>query len=306
MMRSPSLLLVLGLSASALPAQDVAVQRGVTVQPESVTVGDPFRVTVRIRAPKGTVLEFPQGPDTTTGVEPLDRVVITPGTDTTVVDHTATYRLAAWDVGRLPIRFEDVILRSGGRERRIAVGSALAIEVTSVLPADTALHVPKPVRPVYEFGVPWWYWLIVALLAAAIGALLWWWWRRRRDPAATRRDPYDEAVHAFDHVDSLGLVAAGEAGHHLALIVEALRIYLSRVVPAARVAHTTSELALALRGDPIVPLPRLARVLHDIDLVKFARHPVSEARARELTTEARAIVDAVHEAHQAAQVARAA
>ncbi|MBC7894590.1 MAG: hypothetical protein H7066_04200 [Cytophagaceae bacterium] len=298
-------LFALGFIASTAGAQDVAVQRGVRVQPESVTVGDPFRVTVRVRAPKGTVLEFPQGPDTTTGVEPLDRVVITPGTDTSVVDHVATYRLAAWDVGRLPIRFDDILLRSGGRERRLAVG-VLAIEVTSVLPADSAQRVPKPVRPVYEFGVPWWYWLIVALLAAAIGALLWWWWRRRRDPAALRRDPYDEAIHAFDHADSLGLINAGEAGHHLALVAEVLRVYLSRVVPAARTAHTTSELVLALRGDPIVPLPRLARALHDIDLVKFARHPVTEARAGELSTEARAIVVAVHEAQQAAQVARAA
>jgi hypothetical protein len=304
-MRRALLSLALVLGASTAGAQDVAVQRGVRVQPESVTVGDPFRVVVRIRAPKGTVLEFPQGPDTTTGVEALDRVVITPGTDTTVVDHVATYRLAAWDVGRLPIRFDDVLLRSGGRERRVAVGG-LAIEVTSVLPADSALRVPKPVRPVYEFGVPWWYWLIVALLAAAIGALLWWWWRRRRDPAALRRDPYEEAMHAFDHADSLGLLAAGEAGHHLALAAEILRVYLSRVVPAARIAHTTSELALALRGDPVVPLPRLARVLHDIDLVKFAQHPVTEARAQDLAAEARAIVVTVHDAVQAAQVAKAA
>lgn len=306
MMRRALLLAALALVAPAASAQDVPVQRGVTVQPESVTVGDPFRVTIRIRAPKGTVLEFPQGPDTTTGVEPLDRVLVTPGTDTSVVDHTATYRLAAWDVGRLPIRFDDVLLKVNGRERRIGVGTDLAIEVTSVLPADSALRVPKPVRPVYEFGVPWWYWLIVALLAAAIATLLWWWWRRRRNPAAIRRDPYEEAVLAFDHADSLGLIAAGEAGHHLALVAEVLRVYLSRVVPAARISWTTSELAVALRGESLVPLPRLARVLHDIDLVKFARQPISEARAKELTAETRGIVDAVHQAEQAAQVARAA
>jgi hypothetical protein len=263
-------------------------------------------VTIRIRAPRGTVLEFPEGPDTTTGVEPLDRVVVTPGTDTSVVDHTATYRLAAWDVGRLPIRFEDVLLRAGGRERRIAVGGNLAIEVTSVLPADSAERVPKPVRPIYEFGVPWWYWLIVGLLAAAIAALLWWWWRRRRNPAAIRRDPYEEAILAFDHAESLGLLAAGEVGHHLALVADVLRTYLSRVVPAARPSWTTAELAVALRGEPLVPLPRIARLLHDIDLVKFARQPIAEARARELGVEARAIVDAVHAAEQAAQVARAA
>ena len=37
------------------PAQGSAqVQMGFEVLPESVTVGDPFRLTVRIRAPKGS------------------------------------------------------------------------------------------------------------------------------------------------------------------------------------------------------------------------------------------------------------
>ncbi|MCC6319151.1 MAG: hypothetical protein IT361_15865 [Gemmatimonadaceae bacterium] len=287
-------------------AQDVSIQRGVAVQPESVTVGDPFHVTIRIRAPRGAVLEFPDMPDSAGGVEALDRVSVTPGADTTVVDHTATYRLVAWDVGRLPLRFADVLLRLDGQERRIAVGRDLAIVVTSVLPADSALRVPKPVRPVFEFGPPWWYWVVVALIGLALVGLLWWWWRRRKRAPSIARDPYDDALAAFAHVESLGLVAAGETGHYLALNAEVVRGYLARVVPVARVSLTTSEVAWALRGESRVSLPRLARVLHDIDLVKFARLPVTEARAVELAGECRAIVTSVHEARQAATAAKAA
>lgn len=293
-------------AASAGAQQEAAVQRGVVVQPESVTVGDPFKVVLRVRAPRGTVLEFPEAPDSGGAVEPLDRVSIAPGTDTMVVEQTATYRLAAWDVGRFALRFADIVARTDAGERRIPVGRDLAVTVVSVLPADSAQRIPKPVRPVYEFGVPWWLWLLVALAAALLGALFWWWWRRRPSKAATRPDPFEVAMRDFDHVESLGLVAAGETGHYLALAADVLRTYLSRVVAPAKVSLTTSELAAAIREESPVPAPRLVRALHDIDLVKFARQRVPDARARDLGAECRAIVVAVHEARQAEQAARAA
>ena len=306
-MKRPALpVLVLLLAAAEVAAQDVPVQRGVVIQPESVTVGDPFRVVIRIRAPQGTVLDFPESPDTTTGVEPLDRVVVTPGADSGVVEQTATYRLAAWDVGRLPIRFPDILVRSSAGDRRIAVGRDLFVEVVSVLPADTALRVPRPVRPVFQFGIPWWYWLIVAAAAAILGALFWWWWRRRPRRAEAPGDPYEDAMRAFDRVDALGLVAAGEPGHHLALTADVVRTYLARSTVAARQSLTTSELAIALRGDATIPLPRLLRVLHDVDLVKFARFRVTAAKTVELGGECRALVEAIHTARQPATEPKAA
>ena len=81
--------------ASVAGAQEGAIQRGVVVQPESVTVGDPFRVVVRVRAPLGSVINFPAGPDTADKVEPLDRVVVVQSEDSTAVEQTATWRLAA-------------------------------------------------------------------------------------------------------------------------------------------------------------------------------------------------------------------
>lgn len=291
---------------SVARAQDLGVQRGVLVQPESVTVGDPFRVVVRIRAPRGTVLEFPESPDTSFKVEPLDKVVVTPGTDSTFVEQSAVYRLAAWDVGRLPLRFPEIIATRGDSVQRIGVGRDLAIQVVSVLPADSAERVPRPVRPVYEFGLPWWVWLLVALGAVALGALLWWWWRRRteRRPVPVA-DPYGEALRAFGHVESLGLAVAGEGGQHVALMAEVLRTYLARMVPPARLSHTSSEVVQACRGVPEVPAVRLQRLLHEVDLVKFARLRATEARATEIGAECRAVVDAVHAARQP-QPARAA
>jgi hypothetical protein len=273
------------------------VQRGVLVQPESVTVGDPFRVVVRIRAPRGAVIEFPSTPDSGTGVEALDPVHVIPSPDTSAVEQTAIYRLAAWDVGTLPIRFPDVLVKEGRLVRRLAVGRDVMVAVASVLPADSAQRVPKPPRAVFEFGPPWWLWALIALAAAVIVLLLWWWLRRRRAHEVTPAlSPWMIAHREFDRIEALQLVSAGERGQYVALMADVVRAYLARMVGVARISLTTTELAHALRAEPRVPVARVTRLLHDVDLVKFAGQAISGDRAAELGQDARELVDAVENA----------
>jgi hypothetical protein len=280
------------LLASVAGAQaPTGIQRGVVVSPESVTVGDPFRVAIRVRAPLGTVLDFPDGPDSSFAVEPLDRVVLAEAGDSTGVEVTATYRLAAWDVGERSLRFPDILATRNGESRRVSVGRDLVVTVTSVLPADTALRVARPARPVYEFGLPWWWWLAVMASAAALGALWWWWWRRRPKASAPAADPWANAERAFARVDALGLLAAGETGQHVALYTDVVRDLLAAVRPAARTSLTTSELLQALRSDRGFPVTRLARVLHDADLVKFARRRIAAPQAVAHTSDCRHLVE---------------
>jgi hypothetical protein len=281
------------------------VQMGFEVVPESVTVGDPFRLTVRIRAPKGASVTFPAGPDSGATVEALDPKVERQGTDSASLDVTAAWRLAAWDTGDQPLRMKDIVVNIDGRERRVSL-SALNIHVRSVLPADTTQRVPKPQRALFEFGLPWWYWLLAALAAIGIIGLLWWWWhRRRKRKAGAVEDPFAEAELEFERVERLGLVEAGERGRHVALMVEVMRTYLARRIPEAHPSLTTSELLVAVRESKTVPVNRLALILADADLVKFARRATSAERAREMGAEARGIVAASHAAEiKAAEDAR--
>jgi hypothetical protein len=296
----PIALALLQRPAQSTPAQPTqaatGVQMGYAIEPDTVTVGDPFRLTVRIHAPRGASVEFPAGPDSGAAVEALDPRQERQGPDTTALDVTATWRLAAWDTGNLPLRFGDIVVKVDARERRIPL-SALTIHVKSVLPADTAQRIPKPQRPLFEFGRPWWYWLLAALAAIGLIGLFWWWWRRRR----RRRqgevdDPFADAEGEFERVERLGLVEAGERGRYVALMVEILRTYLSRSIPDAHPSLTTNELLITVRDDRFIPVNRLALVLAEADLVKFARRATTAERARELGAEARGIVAAVHAA----------
>lgn len=282
--------------AAALVVQAVTLggrlQSGVVVQPDTVTVGTPFEITVRVRAPRNAVIEFPATPDSGGAVEALDPVRVASAGDTTAVDQTAIYRVAAWDVGTFTVSFPEIVVRESIGERRIRIAGATVV-VASVLPAESAQRVPKPARDVFRFGFPWWFWALLALAALGIIALLWWLWSRRRraEPVV---DPYDNALRAFERVESLGLVAAGERARHVVLAVEVLRDYLAAVAPRAATSLTTVELLAALRGSRLAPTTRLAALLSEVDLIKFARRPVTAARANELGREARLLVEATH------------
>jgi hypothetical protein len=174
--------------------------------------------------------------------------------------------------------------------------------VKSVLPTDSAQRVPKPPRALFESNpFPWWLWAIIAAAIIATGLLIWWWIRRRRKPPApVIVDPFTRAEAEFQRIESLRLLDAGERGRYVTLMIEVLRDYLAARYAEAALSLTSTELQRSVRGIPFVPQERLARLLTDADLIKFARRAVSSDRARELGREARAIVTLEHKASQPA------
>lgn len=287
-------------AASAAGAQGdplSAVRLGVAVRPETVTVGDPLLLSVRVQAPAGATIEFPAGPDSGAALQATASRRVEPRAVPGVIEQTASYQLVAWDVGDLSPGLGDVVIRLGGAERRVPLGD-VQVHVRSVLPADTTLRVPKPPRPPLEVPMPWWQRWWPVILAAVLALLLaWWLWRRRRRRGAPgAEDAIAFAEREFARVEALGLVDAGERGRHVALMVEVLRDYLARRLPEARASLTSSELIAALRASRLVPHSRLAAVLEEADLVKFARRPLSAERARELGREARGVVRDVERA----------
>jgi hypothetical protein len=284
----------------ALPLRaQIAVKAGVTVTPDSVRIGDPFRVTVGIRAPQGATIEFPRTTDSTSTVQSLDPVAVRNSPDTTAVEQYADYRVAAWDVGSQPIRLPYAIVRYNGAERRVPL-VGYSVFVKSVLPQDSAQRLPKPPRALFTTSIfPWWWWVLAAAALAVVGLLVWWWLRRRRGRKPEDiADPYERALAEFERVESLKLVDAGERGRHVTLMIEVLRDYLAARYTSANLALTSSELSRSMRELPDVPGERITRLLTEADLIKFARRPVSGDRAREIGREARALVEAEHAASQ--------
>ncbi len=286
--------LVAPLSASA-QASAGRVQMGVLVRPDTVSVGDHFLLSVRVRGPEGTTFDFPQ-PPAEGRIEAVESPRLLPAPDTAAVEQTMLYRLVAWDTGALSIPLGAVTATTGSTQRALPITGAW-IYVRSVLPADTALHQPRPARGIFGWLRPWWHWLVAGLIALGILALLLWLLRRflRRRKAVVREEvpPIRWAENEFDRIESLRLLESGERGRYVALYVEVMRDYFAARLAGTPTSLTSTELLEELRERSEVPVERLAPILAEADLIKFARRAVSDARARQLAVETRGVVSEV-------------
>ncbi|HEX2779781.1 MAG TPA: hypothetical protein VHM30_09800, partial [Gemmatimonadaceae bacterium] len=121
------------VAGAQAPASLSGVRIGVSTMPESVTVGDPLVLRVRVSAPAGSAIAFPAGPDTAAQVQAIASRTVVQNAAPGVVDQTAAYTLVAWDVGDVPARLGDVVVTLAGDTRRIPLGDAM-VHVKSVLP----------------------------------------------------------------------------------------------------------------------------------------------------------------------------
>ena len=272
----------------------------VQVVPDVVTVGQPFSVRIRVRAPNIATIRFPPVPDTADAIEAVDPRAMEDHSDADMLDRTAVYRLVAWEVGSRTPSFANVTVSVGGADRRYAVSMPPVI-VRSLLPADSAGRKPKGVRdPVVAPSGLWRYLLLLAVLLAAI--VWYWWWRRARRLSAVPREaePFAAAVTAFDALDALELPGSGESGRHLIASVDVLRGYLARRFPSLRESFTSHELegALATSDLPVVP-QRVSNLLQRESSVRFARAAISADEAVALSRESRSIVRDIQTAYEA-------
>jgi hypothetical protein len=271
-----------------------------TVEPETLTVGEPFTVRIRVRAPIIATIRFPSVPDSADAIEAVDPRYVEDAHDKEVLDRTGVYRLVAWDVGTHRPRFANVVVSASGAEQSfpVAVGAVL---VMSLLPPDSASRVPKEARePVPPASMLWRY---ILLLVLVVGALVWYGWRRlrtRRTAPPVDPEAFGSANTQFAAVDALGLVDAGEPGRHAIAHVDVMRAYFARRFPLALESLTAGELATALRASEasVVPERVGALLVQDAD-VRFAHAAIAPEQAIAVAREARAIVQDVQQAYEA-------
>lgn len=290
-------------TAFLTPTGKARVRAGTRVSADTVEVGDPFTFVVSVSVPADARVEWPTIADSAAMVAMRGPArIVDEGTKLGMRREKAEYTLSAWDTGSQPLNMPDVVVRLGATATRVPLTNA-RVFVRSVLPGDSTQHIPKPARDLFPRVVPWWQqWWPALLVLAALG-LLWWLWKRRRRAGAARTVPvpldvYARALHEFDRLDKIGLADAGEAGRYVALSVDVMRLYIGTRVPDAALSLTSAELLDVLADDSRVPHDRLLSLLADVDGIKFAARMVSPARARELASGARAIVEEIERVEQ--------
>ena len=283
-----------GPTATANP--EIPAQLGVSVSPDTVTVGAQFMVVIRVRAPRGSSITLPAGSDSAyasspTATQLIGKPVLQPIADTAGTTVSGAYRFAAWDVGPQQLGVPDIKITLGPDTGYVSLRDR-TVFVQSVLPADTTLHKPKPARGLIELRPFDWRPLLIAALilaAALIAWRLWVWYRRRRD---RELDPFTAAQREFARIEAMELIRSGEAERHAALMSDVLRDYLAARVDAIHRSHTSSEL-LTNAGPIYTYAPGLGELLWRADLIKFANNRIPPDESDKLGATAKSIVRSV-------------
>jgi hypothetical protein len=276
---------VLLLSAAGADAQVVRT----AILPDTITVGDVVSVAVRIGAPRGATIEFPDSLVLPQDLENAGSRVIRNDTAGSGMQVTATFPIAGWRPGTYAL--PAIPYRINGVAYEAALDS---LRIQSVLPADTAGIQPKPLKGVLGGERVWWPWL-AALLLLALAAVAYYLWRRRRRAvvavAAPARPAREVALEKLDAARADGLIERGEMKAFYTRMSDALRSYIAAVDAPLSMDLTTSESAGRMRARGADPAGvALLTMLGAADLVKFARRTPSAAEAEREWTRIRAWV----------------
>lgn len=301
---------VLALSLVLLgpPAGAAGQEARTAVVADTIRVGDVVPVAVRVIVDRGERVAWPDtlplaGDEIENAARVRERVDTLPDGRLQV---TATYAVTPWRTGEmlLPEVPFDVVT---GREITRSVTAALpALEVLSVLPADTAGIEPKPLKDVIGRSWAWWPFLLALLaLIALIGGILW--WRRRRSggdeaiPLEPPVPPRERVLARLEAARTAGLVERGEMKAFYSQVSEALRDYLAAIGAGWGEDLTTTELLARFRAQ-IGPeeAGALGRVLRSADQVKFARREPDPDTAMQEWEAARSWVLAFQWPHRSA------
>ncbi len=270
---------ILLLLPLALNAQSVTT--GIT--PDTVRVGDPVRVVLRIDdVPATTEIVLPDSLAATDDVENAGRLRIRrdtlPGGRARI---TAAYPVIVWRPGTTSLPTLPMIVRADGNERRVQVNLP-EINVISVLPADTSQIEARPPKDVWGSDRVWWPWILAALLLLVAAALLYWWYRRRRAGVVEFAsvpviDPREHALQELARIRALGLIEQKQFRQHYILLTQVVREFAERMEPAWSTDLTTEELAPRIK--PRREAHALLAMLRSADMVKFARQQPTPAQA---------------------------
>lgn len=289
-----ALLFVSGvITAQQLDNTKSQAQFGLTVNPDTVTVGEHFIVVARLRITKDVQFTIPTGGLTDSSA--VDMVAERLITDTVVGDFRdirIVWKLAAWRTGAVKLGLQDIML-----DGSVVPLSDAQVFVKSVLPqqadGDTTAIAPKPPREViHPFAIPW-LWILVTLAALAIGYLAWRYIKRRRELQATTMA---WASRQLDHIDSMKLLESGRENEYVERVSNVLRQYLAMDIDEVDISMTSTEMLKAMESMSAITVRETGDIFSSADIVKFANQSATAASAKEIMVKTRALIISIYAA----------
>jgi len=278
-----SIVLTLALLASApakaparLPARLIDATTEV-ISADSITVGQRF--TVRHVFAYADTLEMAVPREFDPGTCRVITLVWSDGAEKGTITRTAELSMMTLDLeeARMPSLAVEFYTLAG--DTLLAFTDEVVIPVRR-LAAEGGES--RPLKDQWEAPRRYWPWIVAAAVLVVLAMLLWWWLRRRARRGGEA--PVEPALPAdyvalteLTRVERMNLVKAGEFKVYYTLVTDAVRRYLEARFGVDAMDRTTEELLDELNGRGR-RLEKLDELLHEADLVKFAKYvPVAES-----------------------------
>ncbi len=253
------------------------------VDRETVHIGDPIRYTLKVTAPEGVEVEFPEFPDGKVNDFELAETGESEGEEAGEEWRERFYTLLGFKTGTLPLPAPEVSLRyPDGREEKLE-GEALEIVVESLLEegADVAQQDIREIKPPLLLPVNY---LPLILLAAGLLIVLLLlylvfkrYFRRKERviPPPPPRPPAEIAYEELARIRNDNLPAQGKIKEYFTRVSDVARRYLENRFNLRAPERTTEEFLAEMATTNLLSLPQQELVgdfLEKCDLVKFAKY----------------------------------
>jgi hypothetical protein len=268
------------------------------VEPQTVTIGSPFRYTMRIEADPEVEAIVPILTERLGEFLITDFGEVPQGSrkDGFVVERW--YTLVTYETGDQLVPGPTVQYRTPGRELRSMDAPDTLVIVRSVLGADAEGADVRDIKPPVEVPRdyrPLWWGGAVLLLLGLLGVGLYWILNRKRGEGVEPLRPADEvAQEAFLRLRAARLIEKGRYEEYYVRLSAIVRRYLEGRFGLKAPEMTTEEfLQIAQRNPTLAAAQRssLGHFLSEADLVKFARHVPTDEDAERAYSAARQFVE---------------
>ena len=235
-----------------------------------LTVGDPFDVTLVVRAPHRSLIIGPLADSTGVFVVSGESRKTTPRAE--YDESIYRLKLAAFAPGCHPLPAFVFVAEGAGKS--LTLQSAMAsVTIASVL--------PQKMRDIHGLAPPESFpnlllWLIPAalLLVALLGWLgrrLYLKYRRNQELAAAPLPPWEEALATLDAMPWREWLEAGQFKRYYYALSQVLKRYIERRFEFHAVEQTTTEMLASMRVHKTPMREDVARFFTRSDLVKYAK-----------------------------------